>query len=76
MESPSDFYAIALHDDQLRASLIAPHRQGRPRQTALARSARAALAASLRGLAAAVEAPRPTATADQPLAARRISEVA
>jgi hypothetical protein len=71
MEGPGDFYAIALSDDRLRAGLIALHQENEREWSALARSARWALAAALRGLAAVVDAPRPTATADQPLAVAR-----
>lgn len=44
MESMGDFYAIALHDDQLMAGLTALHRESRPRQAAPTRGARSALA--------------------------------
>ena len=71
MESPGDFYAIALHDDRLRSGLIALHQENRRERAALARGARSALAAALRALAAVVDAPRPTATADRPLAVAR-----
>jgi len=71
MESPGDFYAMALHDDRLGAGLVALHRRSRPRRPALTGTARSALAAALRRLAAVVDAPRPTATADLPLAVVR-----
>jgi hypothetical protein len=71
MESPGDFYALALHDDRLRSGLTALLGESRGQQTALTRGARSALAAGLRALAALVDAPRPTATDDRPLAVAR-----
>jgi hypothetical protein len=71
MEGPGDFYAIALHDDRLRAGLTALHQENRRERSELARGARSALAAALRALAAVVDGPRPTASADRPLAAAR-----
>jgi hypothetical protein len=71
MESPGDFYAIALHDDQLRAGLTAQLRERRAQRTAPTRGARSALAVALRALAGLVDAPPPTATADRPLAVSR-----
>jgi hypothetical protein len=71
METPGDFYAMALHDDRLRAGLIAPEGRDRSQRPALARAARSAVAAGLRALAALIDAPRPTATADRPVAVAR-----
>jgi hypothetical protein len=71
MEGPGDFYAIALHDDQLRTGLTALLREHQDQRAALTRGARSALAAALRALAAVVDAPRPTRTADRPLAVVR-----
>jgi len=71
MEGPGDFYAIALRDDQLRTGLVALHQENRRERSELTRGARTALAAALRALAALVDAPRPAATADRPLAAAR-----
>jgi len=69
MESPGDFYTMALHDDRLRAGLIALDRESRTRRSAPIRKARSALADALRALAAVVDVPRPTAAVDRPLAA-------
>ena len=71
MEGPGDFYAIALSDDRLRAGLTALQEENRRERSALTHGARSALAAALRALAAVVDAPRPTATADRPLAVVR-----
>ena len=64
MDSPGDFYAIALHDDQLRAGLVAMHHRDRQHRPALARTPRSALAAALRALAAVVDAPPARVVAD------------
>jgi hypothetical protein len=59
METMGDAYAVLLHDDRLRAGLVAPNRRDRPRGSAAVSAARAAVASGLRALAAAVEVPRP-----------------
>jgi hypothetical protein len=69
MDSMGDFYAIALHDDQLRAGLVALHYGNRQHQSACARTLRSAVAAALRALAAVVDAPRPTPAPERPLGA-------
>jgi hypothetical protein len=66
-ESIGDFYAIALHDDQLRAGLVATHHRKRARRSPRARAARSALAALLRALAALVDGPPPVAIAEGPI---------
>jgi hypothetical protein len=65
MESMGDFYAIALHDDQLRAGLVAMHRERGHQRPPLRHRVRSALAIALRGVAAVVDAPRPVARAEQ-----------
>jgi hypothetical protein len=67
MESMADFYAIAVHDDQLRAGLVAMHHGNRTHRSTYARAARSALAAALRALAAVVDAPPPRAAAERPI---------
>jgi hypothetical protein len=71
MEGPGDVYAIALRDDELRAGLTALHQENRREWSELARGARSALAVALRALAAVVDAPRATATADRTPAVAR-----
>jgi hypothetical protein len=56
MESMGDFYAIALHDKQLRAGLVAMHQQTPTHRLTWPRTARSRLAAALRAVAASVEA--------------------
>jgi len=65
MESMGDLYAIALHDPQLRAGLVAPRRENRTDPTAWIRGARSSVAAALRALAALVDAPRPSVPAER-----------
>jgi hypothetical protein len=76
MESPGDFYAMALHDDRLRAGLVAAARDGRggsgrPGWRAAVPAARSALAAGLRALAALADPPPSTTRADRSTAAAR-----
>jgi hypothetical protein len=71
MESPGDFYGMALSDEQLTAGLIALHQERQAEWLALTRGARTALAGALRALAAVVDTPRSTATEDRPLLAAR-----
>ena len=65
MESMGDFYAIALHDPQLRAGLVAMHHENRSDQMKWARAARSSVAGVLRGLAAVVDVPLPSIPAEQ-----------
>jgi len=67
MESMGDFYAIALHDPQLRAGLVAMHKENRADRTTWTRTARSLVATVLRALAALVDAPRPTMAAERQL---------
>ena len=65
MESMGDFYAIALHDPQIRAGLVAMHQENRAAPTTRTRGARSSVAAALRALAALVDAPRPSVPAER-----------
>jgi hypothetical protein len=65
MESMGDFYAIALHDPQLRAGLVAMHQENRGDPTRWTRGARSSVATALRAFAALIDAPRPSVPAER-----------
>ena len=67
MESMGDFYAIALHNDQLRAGIVAVSQKNGVARPTWIRGARSSPAAALRALAALVDAPRPTIAAEPQL---------
>ena len=64
MESVGDFYAMALHDDQLRAGLVAMHEENLVDRPTRTRAVRSAVAAALRALAMLVDASQPSAPAE------------
>jgi hypothetical protein len=65
MESMGDFYAIALHDDQLRAGLVAMHQDNPAGRSTWTRAARSSAAAALRAFAALVDVPQPSVPAER-----------
>ena len=67
MESMGDFYAIALHDPQLRAGLVAMHIENRADRPTWTRTVRSSVASALRALAVLVDAPPPRIAAERQL---------
>jgi hypothetical protein len=69
MQSMGDFYAyfyaIALHDPQLRAGLVAMYEENRAATTTRTRGARSSVATALRAFAALIDAPRPSVPAER-----------
>jgi hypothetical protein len=65
MEGMGDFYAIVLHDDQLRAGLAAMHHDNRAGRSTWTRAARSSVAAALRAFATLVDVPRPSVPAER-----------